>query len=53
VLSFHWARVVWSRTVVQLAAEEQRRRAAAEQQSRPLLQRFSDPDTTSPDDGES
>jgi hypothetical protein len=50
VLSFHWARVVWSRTVVQLAAEEQRRRAAAEQQSRPLLERFGDPDAPSPDD---
>ncbi len=52
VLSFHWARVVWSRTVVQLAAEEQRRRAVAEQQSRPLLERFGGPDATSPDDGE-
>jgi hypothetical protein len=52
VLSFHWARVVWSRTVVQLAAEEQRRRAVAEQQSRSLLETFSEPDTTSPDDYE-
>jgi hypothetical protein len=52
VLSFHWARVVWSRTVVQLAAEEQRRRAVAEQQSRSLLENFSEPDTTSPDDDE-
>lgn len=38
VLTFHWARVVWSRTIVQLAAEEQRRRAAASQQSRTLLE---------------
>jgi len=37
VLTFHWARVVWSRTVVQLAAEEQRRRIAAQQQSMTLL----------------
>jgi hypothetical protein len=37
LLTFHWARVVWSRTVVQLAAEEQRRRAAAQQQSMTLL----------------
>ncbi len=37
LLAFHWARVVWTRTAVQLAAEEQRRRAAAEQQSRSLL----------------
>ncbi|WP_443678142.1 Rv2732c family membrane protein [Nocardia australiensis] len=29
VLTFHWVRVVWSRTAVQLAAEEQRRIAAA------------------------
>ncbi len=52
VLSFHWARVVWSRTVVQLAAEEQRRRAVAEQQSMPLLERFGEPDAASPDDEE-
>lgn len=38
VLTFHWARVVWTRTAVQLAAEEQRRQAAAEQQSRTLLE---------------
>ena len=37
LLTFHWARVVWSRTVVQLAAEEQRRRVAAQQQSTTLL----------------
>jgi len=36
-LTFQWARVVWSRTIVQLAAEEQRRRLVAEQQSRTLL----------------
>jgi hypothetical protein len=38
LLTFHWARVVWSRTAVHLAAEEQRRRAAAQQQSRTLLE---------------
>jgi hypothetical protein len=37
LLTFHWARVVWSRTIVQLAAEEERRRAVAQQQSRTLL----------------
>ncbi|WP_083562434.1 Rv2732c family membrane protein [Mycobacterium malmoense] len=37
LLTFHWARVVWSRTVVQLAAEEQRRRIAAQRQSMTLL----------------
>ena len=44
VLTFHWARVVWSRTIVQLAAEEQRRRAAAHRQSRTLLETVDDPD---------
>lgn len=38
VLSFHWARVVWTRTAVQLAAEELRRQEAAERQSRTLMQ---------------
>lgn len=31
-LTFHWIRVVWSRTAVLLAAEEQRRNAAAKEQ---------------------
>ena len=44
LLTFHWARVVWSRTVVQLAAEEQRRRIVAQQQSKTLLDRLH-PDT--------
>jgi hypothetical protein len=37
LLTFHWARVVWTRTAVQLAAEEERRRAAAERQKKGLL----------------
>ncbi|CAJ1583741.1 hypothetical protein [[Mycobacterium] wendilense] len=37
LLAFHWARVVWTRTAVQLAAEEARRREAAERQSKGLL----------------
>ena len=37
LLTFHWARVVWSRTAVQLAAEEERRRAVAEKQRKGLL----------------
>ena len=45
LLTFHWARVVWSRTIVQLAAEEQRRRVVAEQQSRTLLDSLGDQDT--------
>jgi hypothetical protein len=42
LLTFHWARLVWSRTVVHLAAEEQRRRAAAERQSMTLLDTLDD-----------
>jgi hypothetical protein len=45
LLTFHWARVVWSRTIVHLAAEEQRRRIIAEQQSRTLLETLDDPRT--------
>jgi hypothetical protein len=45
-LTFHWARVVWSRTIVQLAAEEQRRRAAAYRQSRTLLESLDDTEPT-------
>lgn len=47
LLTFHWARVVWSRTIVQLAAEEQRRRGAASEQSRTLLETLDDDDNTS------
>jgi hypothetical protein len=47
-LTFHWARVVWSRTIVQLAAEEQRRRAAAHRQARTLLETLDDPDGAKP-----
>ncbi|BBY36213.1 hypothetical protein MMAN_03470 [Mycobacterium mantenii] len=42
-LTYHWARVVWSRTIVQLAAEEQRRRVAAAQQSVTLLDALDGP----------
>lgn len=37
LLAFHWARVVWSRTALQLAAEEDRRRAVAQRQTKTLL----------------
>jgi hypothetical protein len=43
LLTFHWARVVWSRTIVQLAAEEQRRKFAAEHQSKTLLEQLDIP----------
>lgn len=48
VLTFHWARVVWSRTAVQLAAEQERRRRAAERQQKGLLDGFDD-DSDEPD----
>ena len=48
LLTFHWARVVWSRTIVQLAAEEQRRQAAAHLQARTLLETLDDPDRAEP-----
>jgi len=41
-LTFQWARVVWTRTIVQLAAEEERRRLAKEQQSVTLLDTLDD-----------
>lgn len=34
VLTFHWLKVVWSRTAVQLEAEEQRRNAVAAEEER-------------------
>jgi hypothetical protein len=37
LLTFHWARVVWTRTAVQLAAEAQRRQQAADAQATSLL----------------
>ena len=48
LLTFHWARVVWSRTIVQLAAEEQRRQAATHLQARTLLETLDDPDRAEP-----
>jgi hypothetical protein len=51
VLTYQWARIVWSRTIVQLAAEQQRRRIAERQQSITLLDSLST--TTEPDNPES
>ena len=48
VLTFHWARVVWSRTALQLAAEDDRRRSTAELQSRNLLEDLSRPQDQPP-----
>lgn len=46
LVTFHWARAVWSRTALQLAAEEERRRAAAERQKRGLLDGLDDDGST-------
>ena len=43
LLAFHWARVVWTRTAVQMAAEEQRRGEAAQRQTRSLLDGLDNP----------
>lgn len=48
VLTFHWARLVWSRTAVQLAAEEARRRDTARHQTRGLLEGYSHPEDQPP-----
>lgn len=40
LLTFHWARVVWTRTAVQMAAEAERRQGAADNPARPLLEGF-------------
>jgi hypothetical protein len=49
VLTFHWIRVVWSRTALQLAAEEARRHQMAENQRKGLLDRPGDDPTAGPD----
>ena len=43
LLSFHWARVVWSRTAVQMAAEQERRRVAAQRSGQGLLDDLEQP----------
>lgn len=48
VLTFHWARVVWSRTALQLAAEAERRHNTAQLQSRNLLDDLSRPEDQPP-----
>jgi hypothetical protein len=44
LLTFHWARVVWTRTAVQLAAEAQRRNEAAQRDSSRLLDGLEPPE---------
>lgn len=43
LLAFHWARVVWTRTAVQLAAEAQRRTEATQRPPTSLLDRLDSP----------
>jgi hypothetical protein len=50
VLAFNWARAVWARTAVQLAAEEQRRWLTAERQNKGLLESFPDKTDDTGDD---
>lgn len=50
LLAFHWIRVVWTRTAVQLAAEAQRRAEAAERPPKSLLDGL-DPPTDKPEPG--
>ena len=42
LVTYHWARTVWVRTAVHLAAEEERRRYIAEQQRKGLLDGLDD-----------
>ena len=48
LLTFHWARLVWTRTAVQLAAEAQRRQEAAMDQTKSLLDGLDRPDGRRP-----
>ncbi|RMI28541.1 Rv2732c family membrane protein [Nocardia stercoris] len=43
-LTFHWLKVIWSRTALQLAAEEERRKAAADAEERNRRFLFGDKD---------
>jgi hypothetical protein len=49
VLAINWARAVWARTALQLAAEEERRRVAAERQKMGLLDSIDDDDDQGPE----
>ena len=49
VLAYNWARVVLTRTALQLATEEDRRRMAADRQNRGLLDDFGDDGPAGPE----
>ncbi|ULE32946.1 Rv2732c family membrane protein [Mycobacterium sp. IDR2000157661] len=46
VVTFHWARAVWARTALQLAAEEERKRAVAKRNKKGLLDGLDDDGST-------
>lgn len=50
VLTFHWARLVWSRTAVQLAAEAERRQSTAQLHSRNMFDGLDGPEAHDPED---
>lgn len=52
LLTFHWVRLVWTRTAVQLAAEAQRREEAAKRQNRSLLEDLGPTEDPKPPAGE-
>ncbi len=49
VLAYNWARVVLTRSALQLATEEDRRRMAADRQNRGLLEDFGDDGRAGPE----
>jgi hypothetical protein len=49
VLAFNWARAVWTRTALQVAAEAERRRVATERHDRTLLDSIDDDSDGGPD----
>ena len=48
LLAFHWVRVVWTRTAVQMAAEAQRRQEAAQRPPTSLLDSLDPPEKPKP-----
>jgi hypothetical protein len=51
VVTYNWARAVWARTALQLAAEDERRRRVAKQQRKSLLDELRDDDDDNAADG--
>jgi hypothetical protein len=51
VLTINWARAVWARTALQLAAEEERRRLIGERQKKGLLDSLGDDNDDGPEKG--